>query len=56
MDKELKTFLLERYKKLCERIDELRELGRQEEADKLLDGEIKMLLEILLRDERKGDV
>jgi hypothetical protein len=53
MDEELKGFMLERYKALCARMDELRELGRHDEADKLLDTEVKMLLEILLREGMK---
>lgn len=56
MDEELRSYMLDRYKALCERVDELRELDREDDADKLLEGEVKMLLEILLKEDPKFNV
>jgi hypothetical protein len=56
VDEEVRAALLERYKTLCVTADELRQQGEQEMVDKLVEGEMKMLLDILLgRDEKAGD-
>lgn len=53
MDEDFRVFIVERYKALCGKMDELREIGRQEEADKLYETEVKKLLEIILSWEAK---
>lgn len=55
VDADLKAFMVERYKALCARIDELREIGRQDEADKLFETEVKLLLRNILGENFKEE-
>ena len=53
MDGDFREFIVERYKALCARVDMLRDNGRQDEADKLYETEVKTLLEIILKWDEK---
>ena len=53
MNPELETVLLARYKALCELVDNYRERGMFDDADKLIHSEMKIVLEALLGEGKK---